>query len=67
MARPERGRDEAAEPKADPDALFKSAVRGRHEQAERAAHAAARDHNPTEAARQTEIANACAGLLRVLP
>ena len=75
MARTDRARPEidpveivdALDPKLSPDALFKSAVRARFEQAERAAHAAARDRNPTEAARQTEIANACAGLLRVLP
>ncbi|MGC9237828.1 MAG: hypothetical protein ACP5GF_13225 [Thiomonas sp.] len=62
MARPERSREEAAEPKADPDAIFKTTVRARYEQAEREAYQA----NPAEAARHHAIANACAGLLRVL-
>ena len=51
----------------DSPELFKSAIRTRFDQAEAAVHAAARDRNPVEASRQTEIANACAALLRALP
>ena len=65
MARPDRPREESAQQ--DSDALFKTAVRARFEQAEAAAHAASRERNPVEAAKQTEIANACARLLNVLP
>ncbi|MDA8092575.1 MAG: hypothetical protein M0T84_01495 [Betaproteobacteria bacterium] len=64
MARPERTREESAP---DSDALFKTAVRARFEQAEAAAHAASRERNPVESAKQTEIANACARLLNLLP
>ena len=65
MARPERSREESGQP--DSDAIFKTAIRARFEQSEAAANAAARDRNPVESAKQTEIANACARLLNLLP
>ena len=63
MARPERTREESGQPDSD----FKTAIRARFEQSETAANAAARDRNPVESAKQTEIANACARLLNLLP
>ncbi len=65
MARPERTREESGQP--DSDTIFKTAIRARFEQAESAAHAASRERNPVESAKQTEIANACARLLNLLP
>ena len=65
MARPERTREESVKP--DSDDIFKTAVRARFELAEYAAHSATRDRNPVESAKQTEIANACARLLNLLP
>ncbi len=65
MARPERAREGMDAP--DPDSIFRTAVRARFEQAEAAANAASRERNPVEAAKHTEIANACARLLNLLP